>query len=120
MEDLIINRIVKDVSELEGVRGILISTPDGVPIVKKVEKENAEEIGTICVTLKVTGEELLKSMKLGEFNEAVLECEKYKLLVLPYKDFVIGIIVDKKASLYLIKRGLSPILEESKLIEEAE
>jgi len=117
MEDIILKRLVSDIRRVGGVRGAVIATPDGVTIASNVD-EDPDEIGALAVILKITADEMTKLLNLGNPLEAVIEGEDYKLMALPWKEFIVGILMDKKASIYLVKKEVMTIFEEGAMLEE--
>ncbi len=117
MEDIILKRLVSDIKKIEGVRGVVIATPDGVTIASNTE-EDPDELGALAVILKVTAEEITKLLNLGNPREAIIEGNDYKMMALPWKEFIVGILMDKRASIYLVKKEIVSIFEEGAVLEE--
>jgi predicted regulator of Ras-like GTPase activity (Roadblock/LC7/MglB family) len=110
MVDILLKRLVNDMSKIDGVRGAVIVAKDGVMLASSME--NAEGEGAISVFAGATAEEIATSLALGEMNQVIIEGTGYRMMVIKHKSYYVGIIMDESTSPLIIKKEVDAVLEE--------
>ncbi len=117
MDDMILKRLANDIRKIDGIKGVVIATPDGVTVASAVDGD-PEEIGAITVLMKVTTDEIVSSLELGNVIEAFIEGPDYKMMSFGWKEYIVGLVMDKKVSPVLLKKEIAPVLEETSILEQ--
>lgn len=117
MDDMILKRLANDIRKIGGVKGVVIATSDGVAVAAAVDGD-PEEVSAITVLMKVTTDEIASSLELGNVVEAFIEGPDYKMMSFGWKDYVVGLVLDKKISPMLLKKEITPVLEETSILEQ--
>ena len=108
MADIILKRLVNDITKIDGVEGAVIVAKDGVVIASNVK--NAESEGAISVFAGATAEEIATSLNLGDVSQIVIEGTGYRMMIVKYKEYYIGIMMDEHTSPLIIKQEVDAVL----------
>ena len=108
MADIILKRLVNDISKIDGVAGAVIVAQDGVVLASSIE--NAENEGAISVFAGATANEIATSLNLGEVTQVIIEGTGYRMMIVKHENYFIGIMMDENTSPLMIKQEVDAIL----------
>ncbi|MFQ6088884.1 MAG: roadblock/LC7 domain-containing protein [Candidatus Methanofastidiosia archaeon] len=109
MADIILKRLVNDLSKIDGVEGAVVVAKDGIVIASSIE--NAETEGAISVFAGATAEEIASSLRLGEVSQVIIEGTDYRMMVLKHENYFLSIMMDEHTSPLVIRQEVDLVLE---------
>lgn len=109
MADIVLKRLVNDMSRIEGVEGAVVVARDGVVLASTLK--DAEGEGAIAVFAGATAEEIANSLDLGDVGQVIIEGSDYRMMIIKHQDYFIGIMMDEHTSPLMIRQEIDSILQ---------
>jgi predicted regulator of Ras-like GTPase activity (Roadblock/LC7/MglB family) len=109
MADIVLKRLVNDMSRIEGVEGAVVVARDGVVLASTLKDSEGE--GAISVFAGATAEEIASSLDLGDVKQVIIEGSDYRMMIIKHETYFIGIIMDEHTSPLMIRQEIDSILQ---------
>lgn len=109
MADIVLKRLVSDMSRIEGVNGAVVVAKDGVVLASTLKDSEGE--GAISVFAGATADEIAGSLDLGEVKQVIIEGSDYRMMIIKHQEYFIGIMMDEHTSPLIIRQELDSILQ---------
>ena len=104
----ILERIILDVEKIKGAAAV---AEDGI-VLADVNIDDPDNIGAISVFIGMTGNYIGETLEIGQMKTGIVDIKGEKLLIFNVEDFLIGILLEPKASARFTISEVSAILEE--------
>ncbi|MGC1122482.1 MAG: roadblock/LC7 domain-containing protein [Candidatus Methanofastidiosia archaeon] len=109
MADIVLKRLINDMSRIEGVNGAVVVARDGVVLASTLKDPESE--GAISVFAGATAEEIASSLDLGDVKQVVIEGSDYRMMIIKHQDYFIGIMMDEHTSPLIIRQEVESLLQ---------
>ncbi len=101
-----IREIFKEVaSDIEGLRGIIVSTIDGLPVasdIKSTEEQN--RIAAMVSSLTILSKKVAPQLEVGKAEDLLIEGEKGKIFCYTLgEEAILALITDKRVNLGMVR-----------------
>ena len=104
----ILERIILDVEKIKGAAAV---AEDGI-VLADVNIDDPDNIGAISVFIGMTGNYIGETLGIGSMKTGIVDIKGEKLLIFNVEDFLIGILLEPKASARFTISEVSAILDE--------
>lgn len=109
MADIVLKRLVNDMSRIEGIEGVVVVAKDGVVLASTLKDSEGE--GAISVFAGATAEEIASSLDLGDVKQVIIEGSDYRMMILKHQEYFIGVMMDEHTSPLLIRQEVDSLLQ---------
>ncbi len=87
---------LKKLAGFDGVRGVIITTKEGLPISSDIETDKTESIAALVSSLVGKAKQAVDQLEEGDLNFFTIDTTKGEILVAPENDYILIVLKDKK------------------------
>ncbi|NHJ86207.1 MAG: roadblock/LC7 domain-containing protein [Asgard group archaeon] len=87
---------LKKLSGFEGVRGVIITNNEGLPISSDIDSEKTESVAALVSALVGKATQAVEQLEEGELNFFTIDTTNGEILVAPENDYILIVLKGKK------------------------
>ncbi|MEA2071052.1 MAG: roadblock/LC7 domain-containing protein [Asgard group archaeon] len=90
------NATLKKLSAFDGVRGVIITNNEGLPISSDIDTIKTESVAALVSSLVGKATQTVDQLEEGELNFFTIDTTKGEILVAPENDYILIVLKEKK------------------------
>ncbi|MEM2109360.1 MAG: roadblock/LC7 domain-containing protein [Candidatus Odinarchaeota archaeon] len=87
-----IQPILKNLQKFEGVRGVIITTTEGLPISTTIDRDKTEKTAALVTSLVGKARSTVKELEEGELKFLTINTSKGEVHVAPEEDYILIVL----------------------------
>ena len=87
---------LKKLSGFKGVRGVIITNKEGLPILSDIETDKTESVAALVSALVEKATQAVDQLEEGSLNFFTIDTTKGEILVAPENDYILIVLKDKE------------------------
>ncbi|MBN1330494.1 MAG: roadblock/LC7 domain-containing protein [Candidatus Heimdallarchaeota archaeon] len=90
---------LKKLSGFEGVRGVIITNNEGLPLSSDIDPDKTESVAALVSSLVGKATQTVEQLEEGELNFFTIDTTNGEILVAPENDYILIVLKDKQTKI---------------------